>query len=222
MDTVVFVDSIAIDFFANDVVLVKVNSKVDTLLAEKYSVSAVPTFVLTDANGEEIDRIVGSDSTGAFLQTIRDYENGIGTLADLLHRAESETDRNLFFEIADKYKYSGGSDEAQMWYARVIDEGDPTDSLSADSRFSIADMFRRAEEYDRAHEEFGKIKNDFKGTMYAQDAEIYMAIIHRQQGDTAAAIKAFEDYIKHYPESEDVDYANRQIEKLKNPDVDEK
>ena len=217
-----FVDSVAVDFFANDVVLVKVNSKVDTLLAEKYSVSAVPTFVLTDANGEEIDRIVGSDSTEAFLQTIRDYENGIGTLDDLLHRAESETDRSLFFEIADKYKYRGGSDEAQTWYARVIDEGEPTDSLSAESRFSIADMFRRAKEYDRSHEEFGKIMSDFEGTMFAQDAEIYMAIINRQQGDTAAAIKAFEGYIKHYPESEDVEYANKQIEKLKNPDADEK
>ena len=217
-----FVDSVAIDFFANDVVLVKVNSKVDTLLAEKYSVSAVPTFVLTDADGEEIDRIVGSDSTDSFLQTIRDYENCIGTLDDLLRRAESETDRGLFFEIADKYKYRGGSDEAQTWYARVIDEGEPTDSLSGESRFSIADMFRRAKEYDRSQEEFSKIMNDFKGTMFAQEAEIYKAIVYRRQADTTAAIKAFEGFIEHYPESEDVEYATEQIDKLKNPDVDEK
>jgi tetratricopeptide (TPR) repeat protein len=222
MDTVVFTDSAAMDFFANDVVLVKANAEVDSLLAQKYHVSGYPTFVLTDANGEEIDRIVGSDSTDSFIQTIRDYENGIGTLDDLLHRAETETDRALFFEIADKYKYRGGSEEAKTWYGRVIDEGEPTDSLSGESRFSIADMFRRAEEYDRAHEEFGSIMNDFKGTMFAQDAEIYKAIVYRRQADTAAAIKAFEDFIKHFPESEDVEYANKQIEKLKNPDVEGK
>jgi len=222
MDTVVFVDSVAIDFFANDVILVKVNTDVDTILPEEYLISGVPTFVLLDVNGEEIDRIVGSDSTGAFLQTIRDYEDGIGTLDDLLRRAETETDRNLFFEIAHKYKYRRGSDEAQTWYARVVDEGDPTDSLSGESRFSVADMFRRAEEYDRAHEEFSSIMNDFKGTMFAQEAEIYKAIIYRNQGDTAAAINAFEGFIKHYPESEDVEYSTKQIEKLKNPDVEGK
>ena len=49
------------------------------------------------------------------------------------------------------------------------------------------------------------------------DAEIWTAIVYRLKGDTATAIGAFEDYIKHYPDSDDVDYARKQIDKLKNP-----
>lgn len=217
-----FVDSVAIDFFANDVVLAKVNAEVDTVLAQQYHVRGYPTSVLMDKDGQEIDRIVGYKPAEEFLQTIRDYANGIGTLDDLLRRAETESDRTLFSEIADKYKYRGGSEEALAWYSRVLEAGDPRDSLAGETRTAIADLFRRDRDYDRALEEFSGIAEDFAGTMYAQDAEIYKAIIYHQKGDTATAIEAFEGYIEHYPESEDVEYAQSQIEKLKNPAAGDK
>ena len=41
-------------------------------------------------------------------------------------------------------------------------------------------------------------------------------------GDLASkiAIDTIEDFIKHFPESEDVEYSTKQITKLKNPDVE--
>ena len=204
-----------IDYFASKVVLAKIDAEKDSALAKSYHVSGYPTLVLTNNQGEEIDRVVGYMDPVPFVQKLDDYQNGIGTLADLLNRAETESDRTLYYEIAEKYKYRGGAEEAQSWFQRVIDEGQPRDSLSGESRMALADLYRRAKEYDKAKTAFTKVMKDFKGTSFAEAAEIWRAIVYRQKADTAMAIKAFEEFIKHYPESEDIDYAQGQIEKLK-------
>lgn len=197
-------------------IFAKINAeKADSLIAKQYKVSAYPTFVVTDSKGEEIDRIVGYLPAEPFMETVSNYIQGIGTLADLLAKAVDSTDREIFYEIADKYKYRGGPEEAKIWYQKVIDAGDPKDSLSAESRFSLADMYRRAKDYETAASAYQAIKADFTGTTFEQDADIWTAIVYRQQGDTTKAIGAFEQYVKDYPESEDIDYATRQISKLK-------
>ena len=209
-------DSAVIGFFTDEVVLARIDGKKDSALSKKYHVSAYPTLVMVDREGREIDRLVGYMPPDAFLGRLRNYRRGIGTLSDLLRRAEAgNTDRRLFFEIADKYKYRGGDSEAVKWYQKVIDAGDPKDSLTWESRMALADLYRRGKEYDRAIAAYGSIMNDFKGTGFGADAEIWRAYVLTQKGDTAAAIRAFEGFIEHYPQSEDVEYANRQIAKLK-------
>ena len=216
-----FTDTAVAEYFSNQMILAKFNAEIDSTLASEYRISGFPTAVLVRPDGTEIDRIVGYMDPPDYLQTLIDYQNGIGTLDDLLATADTTEDRLLYFEIADKYKYRGGSDEARLWYERVIDAGESTDSLSGESRLAMADMERRAKEYDRAVEAFQKIMDDFEGQWFAMDAEIYVAICHRQKGDTAAAISAFEGYIEHYPESPDIEYARSQIERLSGTPEDE-
>ena len=196
-------------------ILAKFNAEVDTAVAKRYHVSAYPTTVLVDKSGEEIDRIVGYLETDEFLTTLDDYQKGIGTLPDLLNRAQTETDRSLYFEIADKYKYRGAPEQAQEWYDKVVATGEPTDSLSGEAKMALADMERRAKNYDEALEKFKAIMTDFAGTQAGMDAEIWKAIVYRLKGDTAQAITGFEQYIRNHPESSDVDYAESQIAKLK-------
>ena len=176
--------------------------------------SAYPTTVLVDKNGDEVDRIVGYLETDEFLQTLENYQKGIGTLPDLLNRAQTETDRSLYFEIADKYKYRGDPEEAETWYGKVVAAGEPTDSLSGEARMALADMDRRAKNYDKALEDFKAIMTDFSGKQPATDAEIWIAIVYRLKGDTATAISGFEQFIADHPESEDTGYARAQIAKL--------
>jgi len=187
----------------------------DSIIAQRYKVKAFPTFVVTESNGDEIDRIIGYLDPEPFLAKVNDYREGIGTLADLLSKAESSEDRNLFFEIADKYKFSGSSDDAKIWFQKVIDAGDPKDSLSAESRFSVADMFRRNKDYNAAIQEFENIKADFAAASYQEEADIWIAIAYRQMGDTTASIQKFEEFIVNYPESEDKEYAENQVKRLK-------
>ncbi|NOY88011.1 MAG: thioredoxin fold domain-containing protein [FCB group bacterium] len=215
LDTEVYTDPKVISLFSHEMVLAKINAEKDTVLANEFHISGFPTIVLTDSDGKEIDRIIGYLPAADFLQTLQNYQKGIGTLADLLQQADTVNDRSLYFEIADKYKYRGGDKEAIKWYQKVIDEGKPTDSLSGESRMALADMFRRAKDYDKALKSFSSIMKDFKRQSFAMDAEIWKAIVYRQKSDTAKAITAFENFIKHYPNSKDVGYATKQINKLK-------
>ncbi|MDX9858356.1 MAG: tetratricopeptide repeat protein [candidate division Zixibacteria bacterium] len=217
LDTVVFVDSSVKEYFTNEMVLVKVNAEKDTLLARRFHVSGYPTAVLVTNTGEEVDRIVGYAPPDEYLKTIKDYRNGIGTLDDLLTQAGAGPDRELFYKVADKYKYRGGDSAAIAWYTKVVEAGEPTDSLSGEARMALADMHRRAKEYDKSLATFAAIKNDFGTGRFAEAAGIWTAIVYRAMGDTTAAINAFEAFISSYPESEDVGYAKAQVEKLKNP-----
>jgi thioredoxin-like negative regulator of GroEL len=216
IDTAVYEHESGIDFFTNRMILAKVNAEVDTVAAEKYAVSAYPTIVLVDAEGNEVDRLIGFAPVEEFVQTLEDYTKGIGTLDDLLAQAETSADRDLYYRIADKYKYRGMPEPAETWYQKVIDNGDAIDSLSGESRIAIADMYRRAKDYGRAIETLKRVEKDFGDSSHGQDAIIWQGIVYKQAGDTADAIARFEAFAARYPDSEDVEYALGQIQQLKN------
>ena len=212
-----FVDSQTVSLFSKDMVLTKINAEVDTMAAKQFSISGYPTLVMLDKEGQEIDRIIGYLPTAEFLKTLDEYGRGIGTLADLLNKVKEKPDRQMNYDIAEKFKYRGKPVEATEWYQKVIASGQSTDSLSGESRMSLADMLRRDKNYDGALASFAEIMKDFKGTQFGVDAEIWTAIVLARKGDTAAAISAYEKFIVNNPASEDTSYARKQIEKLKNP-----
>jgi len=215
LDTLVFNQQDVMEYFTNDMTLVKVNAEIDTLLAQKYQVSGYPTAVVVRKDGSEIDRIIGYAEKDEYVQILKDYQLGIGTLDDLLKKIEEKFDRKMAFEIADKYKFRGGKDEAKMWFAKVIQKGEPNDSLTAEARMSLADMSLRAKDYEDALKGFTGIAADFKDKPIGELAKIYRAIVYRRQGDTLQSISAFEQFVADHPDSEDVEYAQKQIIKLK-------
>ena len=161
-----FVDPKVIEFFKNEMILVQVDGEKDTVLANKYVISGFPTLIMLNPKGEEIDRVPGYLPPEEFMKTFRDYGKGIGTLADLLNQAKSKTDRELLFSIAEKYKYRGGSVDAENWYNKVIAAGQPTDSMSGESRMAVADMQRRAKNWTKALTSYQAIQKEFAGTQF--------------------------------------------------------
>jgi len=212
----VFINDTAIDFFTSNMILAKVHAEKDTATSNRYHAKAYPTSLLVRKNGEEVDRLVGYAPTQEYIKTLVDYSNGIGTLEDLLSKAETASDRGLYLQIADKYKYRGKGPEAQTWYTRVIESGEPLDSLSGEARMAFADFYRRDKDYAKALEEYQKIAAEFT-TYHGRDAVIMQAIVYRKMADTAKAIAQFEKYVEQFPQSEDVEYAREEIEKLRNP-----
>ncbi len=210
-----FTDPRAIEFFSNEMILAKINAEEDSLTAQKYHIMGYPTSVMIRADGSEVDRLVGFAPTEEYIGTFRDYAQGIGTLDDLLTRYEANADRQMAFEIADKYKYRGKLDEAAGWYGTVIKLGEPTDSLSGESRFAIADGHLRDDDYTAALAAFEGIAADFGGTRFAPLAEVYRAITFRRMDDTTSAIMAFEQFAAEYPDHDAADYAREQATKLK-------
>ena len=241
----------AIDYFTNEVVMAKVNAEVDTVLAKKFGVKGYPTFVLTSSSGEEIDRISGYLEIDEFIKTMSDYQKGIGTLQAVLADALKSEDRSLYYTLADKYKYRGDSENARVWFDKILSGADK-DSLSGEASMAIADLMRRnkkdddamaaykqividfagtqfegkgmlyvghthrrGKEFEKALEVYSGIMEKYKGLYLAEEAEIYIAISYRDKGDTAQAITAYANFVKNWPESEDVEYANKQVRKLR-------
>jgi len=217
LDTVTYVDSSVIAM-SKDLVFAKINAEKDTVTAQLYKVRGYPTIVLANADGSEIDRIGGYLPPAEFKETLENYLKGINTLDYFLKKADSSPGTELFYRIGDKYSDRGLYPEAESYYARVIAADPDNKELRTDSAMmSIADIMRRDKKYDESLAEFKKIMEKFPGTGTAADAELWTAVIHREKGDTSMAIKAFEGFIKNYPQSPDTEYAKQQIEKLKNP-----
>lgn len=231
MDTVVFVDQKAVDLFSNKIVFARLNAERDSIVTNEdgtadttvvktkvsldYNVSGYPTYVLVDKDGQEIDRIIGYVDVDDLIKTLANYEKGIGTLDDLVAKAEGSDNRDLFYEIGDKYKYRGAPEEAERYYRKVIEAGDAKDSLSGQSRLALADMNRRAKKYDEAIADYTIIADEFQGNATGEEAQIYVGYINMKYVDSAKALKAFETFLKDYPESEETEWVSEQIKNLK-------
>ncbi len=252
-DKEVLTDQKAIDFLGREVVFAKINAEVDTNVSQAYRIRGYPTFLLTDANGQEIDRMVGFLSPDDFIQTVNDYRRGVGTLIALLDKSKDSRERKLFFEIADKYKFRGDSKNAKDWFDKIIASGAAKqDSLSDEAFMAIGDMYRREKqneqsmkvyqqvvldfagtnfegkgmlyvgqthrrmkEFDKALSIYNEVMAKYKGGTFEQDGELYRAIALRDKGDTAQAITSFAAFVGHWPNSEDVEFANEEIRKLR-------
>lgn len=216
LDTVTFVDS-AVIAMSQNLVFAKINAEKDTVTAQLYKVRGYPTVVLVNADGSEIDRIGGYLPPKEFMETIDNYLKGIYTLDYFLKKADSAASTEINYRIGEKYSDRGMYPEAESFFAKVVASDPDNKELRTDSAMaSIADIKRRDKKYDEAMAEFKSIMEKFPGTGQATDAELWIAVVHKQRGDTTTAIKAFEGFLKNHPESGDTAYAKQQIEKLKN------
>jgi thioredoxin-related protein len=214
LDTTVLNTPTAEEYFTSRMVLAKVNGHQQTELAGQYNVSAYPTLILLDTTGSEIDRIVGYREAGPFFSTLDDYLVGKNTLAFLVQRYEEAPNRILAKKIADKYKYRGQAEQAYDWYGEVIATGQPTDSLSAEAKMELADMERRAGNYDEALVQFEWIMNEFADQPFAERAELWRAYVLVKKEDTAAALTALRAFVEHYPGSDQTEWVMGQIRSL--------
>ena len=217
LDTVTFVDS-AVIAMSQNLVFAKINAEKDTVTAQLYKVRGYPTVVLMNADGSEIDRIGGYLPPNEFMETINGYLRGVNTLDYFLKKADSAPSAELNYRIGEKYSDRGMYPEAESYFAKVVAADPDNKELRTDSAMALmADIKRRDKKYDEALVEFKKIMEKFPGTGQAADAELWIAVVHKQKGDTTMAIQAFESFLKNHPESGDTAYATQQIEKLKNP-----
>jgi tetratricopeptide (TPR) repeat protein len=110
--------------------------------AKKYKISGYPTIMFLDANGNEIDRIIGYYPAKDFYEMMVDYNKGVNTLNSL--KAELEKDPNDIpanLKIADKYMSLGEIKQAKECLNKII-EIDPN-NLSGkedDAQYKLASL----------------------------------------------------------------------------------
>lgn len=184
---------------SNDIVFAKINAEVDTVTAEIYSIVGYPTIVLVNADGTEIDRIGGYVPPEEFIEEVNNYLQGIGTLADLMEKAEAGPDADLYMKIADKYSSRGMYDEAVEYFNKVI-EHDPENEagFTDDARLEIGNVYARQQNYDKASGYFNDLTMQFAGQELEKQAMFAIGDTYLRQDMYDTAHDQYQKIIKKF------------------------
>ncbi len=80
-----------------------------------FSLEGIPTTVVLDAQGNEVDRIIGYEGRSEWTRTLLAYLYGVDTLDDLLVRHRAAASPELARDIAEKYLGRGSTKDALVW-----------------------------------------------------------------------------------------------------------
>jgi tetratricopeptide (TPR) repeat protein len=109
-------------------------------IAKRYDVQAFPTILVIKSNGDEIDRVLGFVEAGPFLNTMKEYVNGVNTFGLLKAQLESDpSDPDLTYKLSKKYLDRYEQIAATEHFRRLI-ELDPDNLLghNDEAEFNIA------------------------------------------------------------------------------------
>ncbi len=228
MDTITFIDPAVVGWIKDNVIFTKVYGKKKdgsrTAFTDSAGVRGFPTYILLQPDGTEIDRAVGFMPAGEFLETFQDFSAGRNTLDDYLNRLKqnsassdsSESPAGLNYQIANKYRWRGDTKSAERYFQSVIQlDPDNKEGFTVESAYALADMARRDYDYELAIRRYQDLIDSYSKSEYLPDFYIYQAICLKDAGKTQEAIDRFTEYIKLFPESEDVKYAQDKIESLR-------
>jgi tetratricopeptide (TPR) repeat protein len=204
--------------FSRDFVFFKTNAEKDTALSERFKVNGYPTVILINPSGEEIDRVVGYATAPDFVQKIKDYLKGEGTLADLENKLKKDTTSTvLWFKVGEKYQERRRFDEALLNFDKVVflDPKDQTKKAS-EALLNIAFIYRKQKNYPEAIEKFQEILKQYPQSKVSLEAEEYIPYTYATMGDTAKAVTLFKKILKDRPdlESGEKDWVEKMIKKL--------
>jgi len=204
--------------FSVDFVFFKTNAEKDTALAEKYKINGYPSVILTNPSGEEIDRVVGYANAPDFMQKIKSYLKGEGTLTDLENKLKKDTTNiELWFKVGEKYQERRRFEEALFNYNKVISL-DPQDSTqkASEALFNMGLIFRKQKYYPEAIDKFQEILKRYPKSELSLDAEELISDAYVKMGDTTRAITLYKNILKDHPDIEqsEKEYLEKVINKL--------
>ena len=89
-------------------------------LSKRYHVGGIPTVVVIDPQGAEVDRIIGyDDDRSAWLKTLLASMYGIDTIKDMEARFREKADVTLAHDVAQKYLDRGDGEDALVWVTKA-------------------------------------------------------------------------------------------------------
>jgi len=90
-------------------------------LAKKFGVSGFPTVLYVNADGDEIDRIVGYFPAKEFLPLMKDYAAGKNTMKSLKTTLSTNPDDiEANFRVGKKTSDAGNMDDAKKYFDKVL------------------------------------------------------------------------------------------------------
>lgn len=183
------------------VVLYKINVRTDEgkILREKYNIRGVPTVILLSEEGNEIDRIVGYEKRDDFMKELLSYIFNIGTLSDLISKADKENSFEIYYKVASKYFERGDSAKSLEYIEKAKGINNLTEEESANLALLEGEVLLS--------------KEDEKGI------KVLSALLDKGNKDISET--AFDDLSRYYKSKKDYDNLTALYRKILNTKKDD-
>jgi thiol-disulfide isomerase/thioredoxin len=215
LDDSVYTDPKVIQM-STEMVFVKVDADKDTVNASKYGVSGFPTVVLMKPDGEEIDRIYGYLPLPDFINQINLYLQGKETLQDYLGRLEATpNDIEVNYTLAEKYESRSQYEKSASFYSKVL-ELDPQNKAGRSDKalMNLGFSYYRQKEFQNAIDANTKFLKIYPDSELKEDVIVYIPYFYAKWGKKDKALELYNQYLRTYPEGENVEWVTRQIKEL--------
>jgi thioredoxin-related protein len=142
LDLRTYTDASVEEFINARVIPIKIDAEKGEGIAldKKYAIQAYPTILLINADGDEIDRIVGYYPAKEFLKSMRDFVDGVNTLGQLkADIAKNPNDPSTQYAMASKYVARNDIEPAVEHFGKLL-KLDPGNKLghNEEAEFVIA------------------------------------------------------------------------------------
>ena len=149
LDADTFSDQNVIKYALKNLISVKVNAEKGSgsEIAKRYNIRGYPTIVITNKNGNELDRIVGYKNAPDFLKQLKRIKEGKNTIKSLLNKFQLDPRNfNTLFTLAKKYEEKGDFISARQMIDAILVEN--IDSLGTADFFSHLYDARENQDYN--------------------------------------------------------------------------
>jgi len=216
LDSATFRDPL-IATMSKSFVFYKTNADENRIIAKKYGVSGFPTMVITKANGVEIDRLVGYYPPEEFVPAMFDLMMNRNTLDDLLSKAIIHNDSlELLFDIAQSYTYKSDKSNAEYYYTTIMErDAENEKGLNADCWFELASLKRKDKDVEGAIAMYEEFEGKFPESDMIELSKLMIPYTYHKADELKAAEKNYKKFKKAYPESERLEWIDKQLEKIK-------
>jgi tetratricopeptide (TPR) repeat protein len=202
---------------SKSMVFAKLNADIDSSLAKRYGVAGFPTMVITKPSGAELDRLVGYYPPESFIPALVDLLTNRNTLDYLLAQVAKHPDSlELLNQVAENYSYRSNYKPATYYYQMVM-ESDPDNQLGMadDAWIALAGLKRRQGETEEAVEMYSQLEEKYPDSDLVKTSKIMVPYTYMRAEEFDKAEKHFKSFKKMYPDSEQIEWVDKQLEKIK-------
>lgn len=190
--------------FLNSIVAVKYDAEKGEgkALAERFKVKAYPTLILLEPSGTEIDRHLGYLDGEDFLRTMKEYQQGIGTIGYYEKELkENPGDIGIRFKLGEKYTNIMDRENAVKHLSKII-ELDPQNAqgYTDDAFFNLGDLYLSTKEYNQAATSFQTVLDNYPRSEQHDSAFQMLARTYEKLGDIDKCVATYKAFIEKHPD----------------------
>ncbi len=159
-------------------------------LVKQYKIPGYPTLIFVNADGNEIDRIIGYRPVDEFLAEIKRINNNRGTIGNLTDQLKANPQNDsLLLKLAEKWEDRGSHTSALKYWEMLLNQGENYDELA---QVKIAQNKTKIE---NTPEFLIELINNHLDNKYTADAYRSLRSYYRSEHDTISEAKTYQNLV---------------------------